>query len=102
RSNCCFSIGSGPITDSMAPIAIANFLGRLLLVRLFDTVGREPMIAGTYFGSAVVAAVLAVLLVSGSLTAWGFFLLVSLTFFVASAGASSAYLTVSEVFPMET
>lgn len=97
-----FDIGSGSVPYFLALFAIANFLGPLLLGRLFDTVGRKPMIAGTYFGSAVVAAVLAVLLVNGSLTAWGFFLLVSLTFFVASAGASSAYLTVSEVFPMET
>ncbi|MGV9640559.1 MFS transporter [Streptomyces sp. NPDC004822] len=97
-----FDIGSGSIPYFMAIFAIANFLGPLLLGRLFDTVGRKPMIASTYFGSAVVAVVLAILLVNGSLTAWGFFLLVSLTFFVASAGASSAYLTVSEVFPMET
>jgi MFS family permease len=97
-----FDIGSGSIPYFLALFAIANFLGPLLLGRLFDTVGRKPMIAGTYFGSAVVAAVLAVLLVNGSLTTWPFFLLVSLTFFVASAGASSAYLTVSEVFPMET
>ncbi|MEU0395672.1 MFS transporter [Streptomyces sp. NPDC006208] len=97
-----FDIGSGSIPYFLALFAIANFLGPLLLGRLFDTVGRKPMIAGTYFGSAVVAAVLAVLLISGSLTTWWFFLLVSLTFFVASAGASSAYLTVSEVFPMET
>ncbi|MGW3724392.1 MFS transporter [Streptomyces sp. F001] len=97
-----FDIGSGTVPYFLALFAIANFLGPLLLGRLFDTVGRKPMIAGTYFGSAVVAAVLAVLLINGSLTAWWFFLLVSLTFFVASAGASSAYLTVSEVFPMET
>ncbi|MFE9864285.1 hypothetical protein ACFYPZ_16330 [Streptomyces sp. NPDC005506] len=60
------------------------------------------MITGTYIGSAVVTAGLAVLLINGSLTTWWFFLLVSLTFFVASAEASSAYLTVSEVFPMGT
>ncbi|MCP8708021.1 MFS transporter [Streptomyces sp. AC04842] len=97
-----FDIGSGTIPYFLALFAIANFLGPLLLGRLFDTVGRKPMITATYFGSAVVATVLAVLLMTGSLTTLWFFLLVSLTFFVASAGASSAYLTVSEVFPMET
>ncbi|MGQ4420890.1 MFS transporter, partial [Streptomyces sp. SAS_269] len=97
-----FGVGSSSVPYFLTIFAIANFLGPLLLGRLFDTVGRKPMIAGTYFGSAAVAVVLAVLLVNGSLTAWSFFLLVSLTFFVASAGASSAYLTVSEVFPMET
>jgi MFS family permease len=60
------------------------------------------MIAGTYLASATLTAVLAVLMVSGSLTRGSFIALVAVTFFFASAGASSAYLTVSEVFPMET
>ena len=60
------------------------------------------MIAGTYIGSAVVLAVLTVLFVGGSLGLWGFMALLLVTFFLASAGASSAYLTVSEIFPMET
>ncbi|MFD6994336.1 MFS transporter [Streptomyces sp. NPDC059943] len=97
-----FDVSSGSVPYFMAVFACANFLGPLLLGRLFDTVGRKPMIAGTYFGSAAVAVALAVLLINDSLTAWWFFLLVSVTFFIASAGASSAYLTVSEVFPMET
>lgn len=97
-----FDVGSGTVPYFLAMFAIANFLGPLLLGRLFDTVGRKPMITATYIGSATVATVLAVLLMTGSLTTLWFFLLVSLTFFVASAGASSAYLTVSEVFPMET
>jgi len=60
------------------------------------------MIAGTYIGSAVVLAVLTVFFVNGSLGLWGFMALPLVTFFLASAGASSAYLTVSEIFPMET
>ncbi|MFD6282041.1 MFS transporter [Streptomyces sp. NPDC060209] len=97
-----FDVSSGSVPYFMAIFAGANFLGPLLLGRWFDTVGRKPMIAGTYLGSAGVAAAIAILLMNDSLTAWWFFLLVSVTFFVASAGASSAYLTVSEVFPMET
>ncbi|MGW3624105.1 MFS transporter [Streptomyces sp. NPDC000880] len=97
-----FGVASGSVPYFMAIFAIANFLGPLLLGRMFDTVGRKPMITATYLGSATVAVVLAILLINGSLSTWGFFLLVALTFFVASAGASSAYLTVSEVFPMET
>jgi MFS family permease len=97
-----FGVGSGSVPYFMTIFAVANFLGPLLLGRLFDTVGRKPMITATCLGSAAIAVVLAVLLRNGSLTAWWFFLLVSATFFVASAGASSAYLTVSEVFPMET
>ena len=97
-----FNVSSGAVPYYMAIFAIANFLGPLLLGRLFDTVGRKPMITATYFGTAGIAVAIALLLMNGSLTAWWFFLLLSVTFFVASAGASSAYLTVSEVFPMET
>jgi len=79
-----------------------NLLGPLTLGRLFDTVGRKPMITFTYLSSAAVAIVLGVLMVDGSLDRWSFIALVGVTFFLASAGASSAYLTVSEIFPMET
>jgi MFS family permease len=86
----------------MVLFAVGNFLGPLLLGRLFDTVGRIPMIAGTYLGSAAVVVALALLLRSGELTTAGFMALVCGAFFLASAGASAAYLTVSEIFPMET
>jgi MFS family permease len=97
-----FDVGSGSVPYFMVIFAVGNFLGPLLLGRLFDTVGRKPMIAGTYLGSAVLTVVLGLLLRSGELTAASFIAMVGITFFVASAGASSAYLTVSEVFPMET
>src|SRR4051794_21848925 len=95
------------ISDAKVPIYIAlfagsNFLGPVLLGRLFDTVGRKPMIAGSYLGSAAVLCVLTILFTGGSLGLWGFMALLLATFFLASAGASSAYLTVSEIFPMET
>ena len=95
------------ISDSKVPFyivlfAVSNFLGPLLLGRLFDTVGRKPMIAGTYIGSAVILAVLTFLFVDDSLGTWGFMAFLLATFFLASAGASAAYLTVSEIFPMET
>ena len=60
------------------------------------------MIAVTYLGSAAVSVVLAVLFRSGSLTAGSFIAIVVVVFFLASAGASAAYLTASEIFPMET
>ena len=82
--------------------AAGNLLGPLTLGRLFDTVGRKPMIAITYLGSAAVAVVLGVLWIGGALDRWSFIAIVGATFFLASAGASSAYLTVSEIFPMET
>jgi MFS family permease len=95
------------IKDAKVPFyivlfAVSNFLGPLLLGRLFDTVGRKPMIAGTYIGSAVVLTILTILFVDGTLGVWGFMAFLLVTFFLASAGASSAYLTVSEIFPMET
>ncbi len=82
--------------------AVGNFLGPLLLGRLFDTVGRKIMVSACYLGSAAAGLVLAWFLVGGSHSEWIFIALVGVTFFLASAGASSAYLTVSEIFPMET
>ena len=82
--------------------ALSNFGGPLLLGRLFDTVGRKPMISATYLGSAVVAVVLAVLFVTRTGGVWTFIAVLAVAFFLASAGASAAYLTVSEIFPMET
>ena len=82
------------------PFAAGNFLGPLLLGRLFDTVGRKIMIALTYALSGALLAATAYLfsrnLLSAQLTvAW------MIVFFFASAAASSAYLTVSETFPLE-
>src|ERR1700739_1353702 len=82
--------------------ALSNFGGPLLLGRLFDPVGRKQMISLTYLGSAVVAVVLAVLFVTQTGGVWTFIAVLAVAFFLASAGASAAYLTVSEVFPMET
>src|SRR3954464_6780666 len=102
-----FGVASGSVPFYIAIWAIGNFLGPLTLGRLFDTVGRKPMISGTYLLSAALAGLTGILLVTGSganghLTTWSFMALLIGTFFIASAGASSAYLTVSEIFPMET
>jgi MFS family permease len=97
-----FKVDSGTIPLYIALFAISNFLGPLTLGRLFDTVGRKPMIAGTYLVSALLAGALGVFLLGNGLTTWSFMAFVMAIFFVASAGASSAYLTVSEIFPMET
>jgi MFS family permease len=84
----------------IAVFAASNFLGALLLSRLFDTVGRVRMIAGTYLVSGVLLTIAG--LVLGQLTATTLTLFGAVIFFFASAGASAAYLTASEVFPMET
>jgi MFS family permease len=77
-------------------------LGPITLGRLFDTVGRKPMISGTYLGSALVTVPLALVFLLRVGNEWLFIVLVVITFFLASAGSSAAYLTVSEIFPMET
>ena len=82
--------------------ALSNFFGPLVLGRFFDTVGRKPMITLSYVGSSLVAVGLAVLFVTRVGGAWTFIAVLAATFFLASAGASAAYLTVSEIFPMET
>jgi len=85
-----------------AVIAVGNLLGPLVLGRLFDTVGRKPMIASTYILSGVLLLGTAWLFGAGLLTATTMTACWCVVLFFASAGASSAYLTVSEVFPMET
>ena len=88
-----YEVKDGVVPLYLALFAVSNFLGPLLLGHLFDTVGRKPMISSTYIGSALVLAVLTVLFVGDSLGKWGFMALLLVTFFLASAGASSAYLT---------
>jgi hypothetical protein len=84
----------------IAVFAVSNFLGALLLGSLFDTVGRVKMIAGTYILSGVLLGVTGLFL--GSFGAVSLTVMGCIIFFFASAGASAAYLTASEVFPMET
>ena len=84
-----------------AVFAAGNFLGPLLLGRLFDSVGRRPMITATYLISAGMLVAIAVLFNGEQFSDWGLIAALSVTFFFASAGASSAYLTVSEIFPLE-
>ncbi|OBG35119.1 MFS transporter [Mycobacterium alsense] len=97
-----YGVPSGTVPLFFILWALSNFVGPLALGHLFDTVGRKPMIATTYIGSAVVAVVLAVLFVTQTGGAWTFIAVLAVAFFLASAGASAAYLTVSEIFPMET
>jgi MFS family permease len=85
----------------LLPFALGNFVGPLVLGRLFDTVGRRQMITLTYALSGVLLALSGWLFQQGLLTAQTQALCWTIIFFVASAAASSAYLTVSEIFPLE-
>jgi len=84
------------------PFAIGNLLGPWILGPLFDTVGRKIMISSTYIVAGAVLLVTAWLFHDGKLSALTLTICWSICFFFASAGASAAYLTVSEIFPMET
>jgi MFS family permease len=85
----------------LLPFALGNFMGPLLLGRLFDTIGRRPMIAFTYSISGVLLAATGYLFIKGIFSAEVQTLSWMVIFFFASAAASSAYLTVSETFPLE-
>jgi MFS family permease len=93
-------LGVGQTGYYIAAFAASNFLGALLLGSLFDTIGRVKMIAGTYIISGVLLGIAGFVL--GDLSAVTLTIFGMVIFFFASAGASAAYLTASEVFPMET
>ena len=97
-----FKVEGPKVGFYILPFAIGNFLGPLILGRLFDTVGRKPMIAGSYIVSGVLLVVTGFLFKADVFGAWGLTAAWAVIFFFASAGASAAYLTVSEIFPMET
>jgi MFS family permease len=84
------------------PLTIGNFCGPLLLGSLFDTIGRRKMIAGTFAMSGVLLLVTAYMFGAGLLSAVTQTIAWCIIFFFASAAASSAYLTASEIFPLET
>jgi MFS family permease len=96
-----YGVASGSVGLFMLPFAIGNFLGPLVLGRLFDTVGRRIMIAATYGVSGVLMALTGWMFAVGWLDAEQQTLAWTVIFFVASAAASSAYLTVGESFPLE-
>ena len=85
----------------LLPFALANFAGPLTLGHLFDTIGRRTMISATYAGSAVLLIITGYLFTANLLSAATQTILWAVIFFVASPAASSAYLTVSEIFPLE-
>jgi MFS family permease len=96
-----FGVPNDHVGWYLFPFAAGNFFGPLLLGRWFDTIGRKPMIGATYAISGVLLAASGYLFMIGATTATTQTLLWSIIFFFASAAASSAYLTVSETFPLE-
>ena len=97
-----YAVPSQDIGWFLLPFAAGNFLGPLILGRLFDTIGRRPMIASTYALSGVLLCFTGWAFAHGQLSAVALTACWSVVFFFASAAASAAYLTVSESFPLET
>jgi MFS family permease len=96
-----FGIASNQVGWYILPFAAGNFLGPLLLGRLFDTLGRRKMITFTYGMSGILLAGSGYLFSIGALSAQGQTIAWMVIFFFASPAASAAYLTVSETFPLE-
>jgi MFS family permease len=96
-----YHVAPGRVGWFMLPFAAGNFLGPLVLGRLFDTIGRRPMIVATYAISGVLMAITGWMFAYVGLSATAQTGAWTGIFFVASAAASSAYLTVGESFPLE-
>jgi MFS family permease len=96
-----YSVPEQNVGGYLLPFALGNVLGPLLLGHLFDTIGRKQMITLTYGLAGILLALTGWLFHAGMLTAQTQTLAWTIIFFVASAAASSAYLTVSEIFPLE-
>ena len=96
-----YGIAADKVGWYILPFATGNFLGPLLLGRLFDTIGRRPMITFTYAVSGVLLTAVGYLFLQDLVSASTLTLAWSIIFFFASAAASAAYLTVSETFPLE-
>jgi MFS family permease len=96
-----FHVPDDAIPRFYLPFAAGNLMGPLVLGRFFDSLGRKKMIAGTYILSGALLAVTGALFAAGRLDAITITVCWTVVFFFASAGASAAYLTASEVFPLE-
>ena len=96
-----YGVRSDQVGWYILPFAAGNFLGPVFLGRFFDTIGRRPKIAATYAVSGVLLAITGYLFAIGILSAVQQTIAWMVIFFVASTAASSAYLTVSETFPLE-
>jgi MFS family permease len=96
-----YNVPAQNVGGYLLPFAVGNVLGPIVLGHLFDTIGRRKMIAATYAISGLLLAATGWLFHAGLLTAQTQTICWMVIFFVASAAASSAYLTVSEIFPLE-
>jgi MFS family permease len=96
-----FHVSDKELPLHLLPFAIASFLGPLTLGRLFDKIGRKPMITACYGIAGLLLAGVLFPFAHGTFAARGLGIVFTVLFFVASSAASAAYLTVSEIFPLE-
>jgi MFS family permease len=96
-----FHISDDDLPLHLLPFALGSFLGPIVLGRLFDKIGRKPMIIATYGIAGLMLAAVCYPFAHGMLTAKTLGIYFTAIFFVASSAASAAYLTVSEIFPLE-
>jgi MFS family permease len=96
-----FHVSDRELPSHLLPFAIASFLGPLTLGKLFDKIGRKPMITATYAGAGLLLLGTVFPFAHGTLAAHGLGISFTAVFFIASSAASAAYLTVSEIFPLE-
>ena len=96
-----FHIGDDALPMHLLPFALGSFFGPLILGKLFDKIGRKPMITATYGISGLLLVGALVPFGQGWIGARGMSFIFTAIFFVASSAASAAYLTVSEIFPLE-
>jgi MFS family permease len=96
-----YGISDQQMPIHLLPFAVGSFFGPMLLGKLFDKIGRKPMITATYAIAGVLLAAVCVPFAHGSIGVKGMGICFTAIFFVASSAASAAYLTVSEIFPLE-
>ena len=96
-----FHISDNDLPLHLLPFALGSFFGPLVLGKLFDKIGRKPMITATYGIAGILLVVALVPFGMGVIGARGLGIIFTAIFFVASSAASAAYLTVSEIFPLE-
>ncbi|HET9364096.1 MAG TPA: MFS transporter, partial [Candidatus Angelobacter sp.] len=96
-----YSVKAEHVGFYLLPFSLSNALGPFIVGKLFDTVGRKPMITATYALSGVLLAITGLLFQRDLLTSLTQTICWTVIFFIASCAASSAYLTVSEIFPLE-
>lgn len=96
-----YQVKAKEVPVHLLPLALGNFFGPIVFGKLFDTIGRKPMITGTYCTTGVLLIAMAFPFGFGSLSSLTLGISLCVIFFVASSAASAAYLTVSEIFPLE-